>query len=210
MKMNLVLVTGLACGLTGGLVMFGSHGAIYRTATHIIAGYPRVLAGLRAKRHDGRFGFCILACGIVLQALGASGYSAPLSQWRYPTCAMIAALLLYCAWRALVYRRPITAGARQATSRTTARGLYETRRSLRLLEAARLESANLEAMERARAPRDTGVVYLARDWERRRWSEKFGVSADVLKTAVRYAGPMVEDIERYLACRDTNGAVLAA
>ena len=197
--MNLVLASGLACALIGGLVMCGAHRALYLTATQIVAGYPRVLAALHARRHDARFGLGMLACGIVLQIVAAGGYVAPLSLWIYPACAIGAVLVLYFTWRALAAPRERRARARDATAKTPPRGMYETRRSVRLRDAARLESANLAAMERRREPRDTGVVYLARDWERRWWSEKFGVSVDVLKAAVRYAGPMVEDIERHLA-----------
>ncbi len=197
--MNLVLASGLACVVIGGLVMCGSHRALYLTATQIVAGYPRVLATLHAKRHDARFGLGLLACGIVLQIVAAGGYVAPLTLWAYPACAIGAVLFLYCVWRVLAAPRGKPARALETSAKTPARGMYETRRSVRLRDAARLESANLAAMERRREPRDTGVVYLARDWERRWWSEKFGVSVDVLRAAVRYAGPMVEDIERHLA-----------
>ena len=200
--MNLLLLTGLGCGLIGGLVMFGSHRAIYRTATHIVAGYPRVLATLRAKRHDGRFGLCMLACGIVLQLLAAGGYAAPVSLWRYPAYAIAAILVLYTVWRLLAARRVIPARAVEGAAKTPARGLYETRRSVRLRDAAQVEAANLAAMERRREPRDTGVVFLAREWDRRWWSDRFGVNIDALKAAVRHAGPMVEDVERYLAGND--------
>ena len=207
--MNLVLVTGLACGLIGGGVMFSSHGAIYRTATHIVAGYPKVLAKLHAKRHDGRFGLGLLATGFSMQAFAAAGYTAPLDLWRYPASAIIAALLVYCGWRVLAARQLNAGRARGATTAAPAQSPYETRRTVRLREAARQESANLDAIERRRAPRDTGVVYLARDFDRRWWSEKFGVSVDVLKAAVRYAGPMVTDIERHLAGSAATGASVA-
>ena len=36
------------------------------------------------------------------------------------------------------------------------------------------------------------------DYEVRYWSEKFGVSPETLKEAVKHVGPMVEDVERAL------------
>jgi len=206
--MNLVLITGLACGLIGGLIMFGSHWAIYRTASHIVAGYPRVLAALRAKRHDGRFGLCILACGAALQALAAGGYAVPMSLWRYPVYAIVAILLVYGTWRSLASRRVIAARKPESAAKTSAHGLYETRRSVRLRDAAQIEGANLAAIERRREPRDTGVIFLAREWEQRWWSARLGVSTDALKAAVRYAGPMVDDVRLYLA-RDDRAALAA-
>src|SRR5688500_13647905 len=86
--MNLVLASGLACALIGGLVMCGSYRALYLAATRIVAGYPGVLAGLHAKRQDARFGLGMLVCGIVLQTVAAGGYVAPLSLWIYPACAI--------------------------------------------------------------------------------------------------------------------------
>lgn len=207
--MNLVLVSGLACGLIGGIVMFSSHWAIYRTATQIVAGYPKVLAKLHAKRHDGRFALGLLAAGFSMQALAAAGFTAPLELWRYPASAIIAALLVYGGWRLLAARRLNAPRARSAKAAAPSRSPYETRRTFRLREAARQESANLDAIERRRAPRDTGVVYLTRDCDQRWWSEKFGVSIDVLKAAARYAGPMVHDIERHLAGSGTSSASLA-
>jgi hypothetical protein len=76
--------------------------------------------------------------------------------------------------------------------------LYETPRSFRLRQAAQLEAANLRAIEAAREPRDTGVVYLTRDWDCRWWSDRFGVSTEVLKAVMRQVGPMSRDIERHL------------
>jgi hypothetical protein len=207
--MNLVLVSGLACGFIGSVVMFSSHWAIYRTATQIVAGYPKVLAKLHAKRHDGRFGLGLMAAGFLMQAVAAVGYSAPVDLWRYPAAGIIAAVLVYCGWRVLEARRLNAPRARGASSSHLARSPYETRRTFRLREAALQESANIAAIERRRAPRDGGVVYLTRDCDQRWWSEKFGVSVDVLKAAVRYAGPMVTDIERHLAGSGRGGASLA-
>ena len=208
--MNLLLATGLACSLIGGLIMFGSHRAVYRTATAIVAGYPRVLAALRAKRHDARFGLAALTCGIVLQALAAGGYAVPLDLWRYPAYAIGTILVFYFTWRGLAARQATPAPVPQASGKQPAHGMYETRRSVRLRDAARVEAASLAAIERRREPRDTGVVFLARDWERRWWSEKFGVSTDVLQAAVRYAGPMVVDVQRHLAGASAERAMVAA
>ncbi len=204
--MNLVLVSGIACGLIGGIVMSSSHWAIYRTATRIVAGYPKVLAKLHAKRHDGRFGLGLLAAGFLMQAVAAAGFTAPAHLWRYPASAIIAAVLVYCGWRVIESRRLNAPRARGTTAASAARSPYETRRTFRLREAAQQESANIAAIERRRAPHDTGVVYLTRDCDQRWWSEKFGVSIDVLKAAVRYAGPMVTDIQRHLAGTGTGSA----
>lgn len=207
--MNLVLVSGLACGLIGGVVMFSSHWSIYRTATQIVAGYPKVLAKLHAKRHDGRFGLGLLAAGFLMQAVAAAGYAAPMDLWRYPASAIIAAVLVYCGWRILEARRLIAPRSSGPSAAHAARGPYETRRTFRLREAARQESASIAAIERRRAPHDTGVVYLTRECDQRWWSEKFGVSVDVLKAAVRYAGPMVADVERHLAGSGKSRASIA-
>src|ERR1700754_3881706 len=102
MNINLVLATGVAYAFIGALIMFVSHRAIYRRATQIVAGYPRVLAALRAQRYDGRFGLVVLLCGNVLQVLAACGYSAPLALWRYPAAVVAGALVVYGAWRLIV------------------------------------------------------------------------------------------------------------
>ena len=199
--MNLVLATGLVYALLGGLLMLLSHRSIYHTATGIIAGYPRVLVTLQAKRYDARFGLAVLVCGIALQAFAAFGFSAPASEWRYPAFAAVAALILYWVVRLSVARRTTTEPPQPGTLRSIGAGLYETRRSIRLREAARVEAAGLHARERAHAPRYRSVVCLGQQWERRWWSDKLGVSADVLRDAVRHAGPMLSDIERYLITR---------
>jgi hypothetical protein len=201
MNTNLVLTTGLAYASLGACVMFVSHRAIYNTASRVVAGYPRVLTALRAKRH---------ICGIILQVLGASGYSAPLSLWRYPASAALAALVLYGVCRGVASRRIAAAPARPAAARSLAGGLYETRRSMRLREAAQIEAANREQRERARGPRDRSVVYIRQDWERRWWSDKLGVSSDALEAAVRHAGPMIKDVEQYLSTRRAGNHALAA
>lgn len=204
--MNLILISGIACGLIGGIVMFSSHWAIYRTATQIVAGYPKVLAKLHAKRYDARFGLGLLAAGFLMQAVAAAGFTVSLHFWSYPASAIIAAVLVYCGWRILESRRLNAPRGRGAATASPARSPYETRRTFRLREAAQQESASIAAIERRRAPRDTGVVYLTRECDQRWWSEKFGVSIDVLKAAVRYAGPMVSDIQRHLAGSNTSSA----
>jgi hypothetical protein len=210
MNVNLVLATGLAYAFVGALMMFLSHRAIYKRATRIVAGYPRVLAALRVQRHDGHFGLVVLLCGNFLQLLAACGYEAPLAHWRYPALAAVAVLCTYGIWRLFVSWRATRASRRTIVARQTERQVYETRRSIRLLEAARREGANRLQREQAKGPPDRSVVYLVHDWECRWWSDKFGVAPAVLKAAVRQVGPMVVDIERYLAMRSRKRVALAA
>jgi hypothetical protein len=195
--MNLVLATGLAYAFIGAFIMFVSHRAIYRRATRIVAGYPKVLAALRAQRHDGRFGLIVLLSGNFLQVLAACGYSAPLALWRYPAALVAGVLLLYGVWRLLVVRRAARSAPARST-RTIPDRSYETRRSRVLLEAARREAPKYLAREQARLLRNRNVVCLAHEWECRWWSDRFGVTSDALRAAVRQVGPMVADIERHL------------
>lgn len=199
MTMNLVLATGLAYAFIGAMIMFLSHRALYIKATRIVAGYPRVLAALRAQRHDGRFGLIVLLCGNGLQALAALGYTVPMAHWRFPAYAVAAVVVLYGVWRALNGRYVTRAASASARTRTEIRRVYETRRSMVLLEAARREAANRRAREAAKGPRDRSVVYVGQDLECRWWSERFGITPEALRTAVRQVGPMVKDIERHLA-----------
>jgi hypothetical protein len=208
MNINLVLATGLAYAFLGALIMFISHRAIYRRATQIVAGYPRVLAVLRAQRYDGRFGLVVLLSGNLLQVLAACGYSAPLGLWRYPAVFAAGALVIYGVWRLLVARR-VARGNKQKARIIPDRS-YETRRSRILLEAARREAPKYLAREQARAPRDRSVVCLAHEWECRWWSDRFGVTAEALRAAVRQVGPMVADLERHLAVRKRSRYALAA
>jgi hypothetical protein len=210
MNMNLVLATGLAYAFIGALIMFVSHRAIYRRATQIVAGYPRVLAALRAQRYDGRFGLIVLLSGNVLQVLAALGYSAPLGLWRYPAAFGAGVLVIYACWRLLVAHRVSSGAARKAKARVIPDRSYETRRSRVLLEAARREAPKYMAREQARAPRDRSVVCLAHEWECRWWSDRFGVTAEALRATVRHVGPMVSDIERHLAIRKRARYALAA
>jgi hypothetical protein len=188
--------------------MFVSHRAIYRRATQIVAGYPRVLAALRAQRYDGRFGLVVLLSGNVLQVLAACGYSAPMGLWRFPAVVAAGVLILYGIWR-LFTARSVARGAK-SKARVIPDRSYETRRSRILLEAARREAPKYLAREQARAPRDRSVVCLAHELECRWWSDRFGVTSDALRAAVRHVGPMVADIERHLAVRKRTRYALAA
>ena len=207
MNMNLVLATCLAYAFIGALIMYLSHRSIYRRATGIVAGYPKVLAALRAQRLDGRFGLVVLLSGNILQVLAACGYSAPLAHWQFPAVVVGGTLVLYGIWRLFVSRKLARAAAPQ---RQIQRRAYESRRSMVLLEAARREAANRRAREQAKGPRDRSVVYLAHEWECRWWSDKFGVSTSVLRATVRQVGPMVADIERHLGARSRVRYALAA
>jgi hypothetical protein len=207
MNMNLVLATGLAYAFLGAIIMYLSHRAIYRRATGIVAGYPKILAALRAQRHDGRFGLVVLLSGNILQVLAACGYSAPLAHWEYPAAFVAGAFALYGMWRIFVAR-----GIARSSSpeRQVQRRAYESRRSMVLLEAARRESANRTAREQAQGPRNRSVVYLAHEWECQWWSDKLGVSSAVLRATVRQVGPMVADVERQLGVRTRGRYALAA
>ena len=209
MNINLVLATGLAYAVIGALIMFLSHRSLYVKATRIVAGYPKVLAALRAQRHDGRFGLIVLLCGNALQAVAAMGYSISMAHWQVPVYAILAVLTLYVLRRTLLMRsvvsRPV-AKRETRTARTEVRRVYETRRSMILLEAARKEAATRRAREIAKGPRDRSVVYVGLEWECRWWSERFGVSPDALRDAVRQVGPMVKDVERHFALRHRRPA----
>ena len=199
MNMNLVLATGVAYAFIGALIMFLSHRAMYRKATRIVAGYPKVLAALRAQRYDGRFGLVVLLSGNLLQVLAAAGYSAPIGLWRYPAAFVAAVLAAYGLWRLVVAHRVVSGAKKRA--RVVPDRSYETRRSRILLEAARRETPKYLAREQATEPRDRSIVCLAHDWECRWWSDRFGVTIEALRAAVRQVGPMVADIERHFAKR---------
>ena len=92
--------------------------------------------------------------------------------------------------------RPIHRRARNGSPRRT---LFESRRALTLRVAAEREAAALVAREIAHAPRDCGVVYLRKHWERRWWSDKLGVSTAALEAAIGEVGPMSRDVRRHLA-----------
>jgi len=213
MNINLVLATGLAYAFIGALIMFLSHRALYLKASRIVAGYPKVLAALRAQRHDGRFGLIVLLCGNALQALAAFGYTVSAAHWHIPFYAILAVIGLYVLRRTFLARSVISrpkATPAQAV-RMEVRRVYETRRSMILLEAARREAANRRARELAKGPRDRSVVYVGLEWECRWWSDRFGVTPAALKDAVRQVGPMVNDVERHFATRHRRAPyVLAA
>jgi hypothetical protein len=202
--LNLVTATGVAYALLGAVIMFVCNRELCRNASRIVAGYPGVLAILSTRRRDARCGLMLVTAGIALQALGVYGYTAPASLWRYPAFALAAFLLIHCVRRFNASRRiPVS---RRAGSRE----LFQTRRSMRLREAAQREAANLHAREAARGPRDNGIVYLVHEWEPRWWSDRFGVSIDVLRSALHHVGPMVVDVERFLALQRSTREHAAA
>jgi hypothetical protein len=201
MNLNLVLATGLAYSILGALVMFFSHRALYNKAMRIVAGHPRELAALLLQRHDGRCGLIILASGSALQFIAACGYNISAEYWRYPTATIAGVLSLYGIWRLLARRQMPEARIDASRAPQTVKRVYETRRSVRLLDAAIQEAANRQARELAKGPRDRSVVYVAQEWECRWWSDKLGVSQDVLRSTVRRVGPMISDVERYLGMR---------
>jgi hypothetical protein len=207
MDINLVLATGLGYTILGAVILFLSHRSLYVKATRIVAGYPKVLAALRAQRHDGRFGLTVLVCGNVLQILAAFGLRVPLDHWRVPLYAVLGAIAVYCVCRVFISRAARARGDRD--SRRVVNHIYETRRSMVLLEAARREAAT-RRMRELDGPSDKGVVYVGEDWECRWWSERFGVSPETLKGAVREVGPMVEDIERYFGLKASRMRYAAA
>ena len=207
MDINLVLATGLGYTILGAVILFLSHRSLYVKATRIVAGYPKVLAALRAQRHDGRFGLTVLVCGNVLQMLAAFGFRVPLEHWRVPLYVVLGAIAVYCVCRVFISRAARARGDRE--SRRVVNRIYETRRSMVLLEAARREAATRRLRE-LDGPSDKGVVYVGEDWECRWWSERFGVSPEALKAAVREVGPMVEDIERYFGLKSSRLRYAAA
>jgi hypothetical protein len=212
MNMNLVLATGFAYALIGALIMFLSHRSLYLKATRIVAGYPKVLAALRAHRHDGCFGLIVLLCGNALQVLAAFGYTVPAAHWRVPAYAVLALIAVYALRRALLARSVLArpAAGPRATGTPVPR-MYETRRSMMLLEAARVEAANRRARELAKGRRDRSVVYVGQESECRWWSDRFGVPPEVLRDAVRQVGPMVKDVERHFSVKERRaGYALAA
>ena len=50
----------------------------------------------------------------------------------------------------------------------------------------------------SRGPADTTRINVHEDYELRYWSQKFGVSAEKLKAAVKAAGVMAKDVEARL------------
>ena len=101
--------------------------------------------------------------------------------------AVLAVLTVFVLW---------TLSSRASRRRGT---LFDTRRTLALREAARLDDAHRYARERniGRSP----VVCVSHAWEERWWCEKLDVTADALRAAIREVGPMASDVQRYLAVR---------
>jgi hypothetical protein len=58
----------------------------------------------------------------------------------------------------------------------------------------------MDSKEQTR-PQDALRVNMNEDYEVRYWTEKFGVSAERLRTAVQRVGVMVADVERELGKR---------
>jgi hypothetical protein len=199
MNTNLVMATGLAYSMVGAVLILLSHIALRHAVSPTAVVYPRMLAQRHARRQDHRFGFAALVCGGLLQLLAAQGFSAPLSLWQVPALAAVTVLVLYAIRRLVLSRRAI--GRRRGDGVKNVKSLYDTQRVRRLREAALTQAAKLQARELALAPRDTGIIYLAQDWDRRWWSSKLGVSPDTLHAAVRQVGPMARDVERHLAAR---------
>jgi hypothetical protein len=191
MQTNLLMVLAFGCGFVGALFTLTSQYALWRRGRRVVVAYPRVLARLHARRLDRRFGLFLLGFAAAAYALASRGYSAPLSLWQYPATALAAVSAVYLVARLVaLYRRPARS--------TGARTLYETPRTRTLRDAAISESAALRAMEIARDPRDRGIVFLAREWDRRWWSNRLGASSDAIRAAIRQVGPMVTDIEQHL------------
>lgn len=112
---------------------------------------------------------------------------------------LVAAVLFYAFIGALV----MSMSAQENTTR-----VYETRRSIRLLEAARNEASNGRFHDGAKGSRDKTVIYLGEEWECLWWSDQLGVSQQALRAAVHEVGPMAADIKRHLRRRHRRGYVL--
>jgi hypothetical protein len=48
-------------------------------------------------------------------------------------------------------------------------------------------------------------INVDQDYELRHWSQKFGVSPDELRQAVKTVGPMVDAVEQHLRGRNSGG-----
>ncbi|MCD0503295.1 DUF3606 domain-containing protein [Bordetella petrii] len=55
-----------------------------------------------------------------------------------------------------------------------------------------------------RGPQDTLRVNVSEAWERRYWSQKFGVTAEQLEEAVHQVGNSVDAVQAYLATPATG------
>jgi hypothetical protein len=56
-----------------------------------------------------------------------------------------------------------------------------------------------------RSQQDRSRIDVGQEHECRYWSEKFGVSAEQLKSAVQQVGPMAEDVEKHLRAASASG-----
>jgi hypothetical protein len=56
-----------------------------------------------------------------------------------------------------------------------------------------------------RSQQDRARIDVSQEHECRYWSEKFGVSAAELKSAVEKVGPMAKDVEAHLGSRNASG-----
>ena len=111
---------------------------------------------------------------------------------------------LYGVWRLLAAWRIARGYAHRRDDSPNVLLTYHTRRSLRLIEAAWREAGKRLAVQYTQGPSDRSVVYLGNDWECRWWGDKLGATPSALRNAVVQVGPMVADIERYLAMRSHN------
>jgi hypothetical protein len=129
--------------------------------------------------------------------IAAFGYTISMVHWRFPAYVAILTLAMYLTWRLLTARS--AARSRRTTERPAVpiRRVYESRRSIVLLEAARREAAIKRLREAAKGRRDRSVIYVGHEIECRWWSERFGVTPETLRAAVRQVGPMVRDLERH-------------
>jgi hypothetical protein len=113
---------------------------------------------------------------------------AALVSWGNPVAAGVAAFVIFVLLSSI--------------SRITGRRgapMFDTRRAKCLREAAQLQHAQHDARERRRNPRESRIIFLSAEWERRWWCSNLSVTTDKLQAAVRQVGPMVDDVERYLA-----------
>ena len=202
--LNLLHAAGVGYCAAGAALTLPALASLLRNRSRIVV-YPRELALRRARAIDVTFGLIVVALGGIAMILAARGFSAPLSLWGYPLC--FAAFMVSIYWvarhaasRPLNRRRPNARGSR----------IYETRRSRVLREAAERESTKRLERDIAAAPRDRGVIYLHGHWDRHWWSDRLGVTADVLEAAVSRVGCMKHDVERYLSTHGSEVRRMAA
>ena len=55
-----------------------------------------------------------------------------------------------------------------------------------------------------RGGQDRTRVNMDQDYEARYWSEKWGVSQEELRSAVKQVGPMVSDLEKHFGSRQSS------